>query len=158
MFGIAIFNTAISWGLLLLIWLVQIIIYPGFSRIPSKDFVNYHRWYALRISAIVVPLMICEVIIAIAWLMVDHYSFFSLVSAFLIVIIWLSTFMLQVPIHRRLQSGKDDARISRLVATNWIRTTAWSLKAIAVTIAAAQRIAEYVAVSAESMMISLISR
>ena len=58
-----IFNIAISWGLLLLIWLVQIIIYPGLSRLPSEDFVNYHRWYMIRISATVLPLMICEVII-----------------------------------------------------------------------------------------------
>ena len=56
-------NIAISWGLLVLIWLVQIIIYPGLSRLPSEDFVNYHRWYMIRISAIVLPLMICEVII-----------------------------------------------------------------------------------------------
>jgi hypothetical protein len=133
-----IFNIAISWGLLLLIWLVQIIIYPGFRRIPSKGFVNYHRWYVIRISAIVLPLMICEVIVTIGWLMLDSNLFFPLISAFWVVIIWLSTFVLQVPIHNRLQAGKDDACIRRLVTTNWIRTIAWSMKAVAVTIAAAK--------------------
>jgi hypothetical protein len=64
---LTIFNIAISWGLLLLIWLVQIIIYPGLSRIPSNDFVNYHSWYVVRISAIVLPLMIGEAIITISW-------------------------------------------------------------------------------------------
>ena len=131
-----IFNIAISWGLLLLIWLVQIIIYPGFSRIPTKGFVNYHRWYVIRISAIVLPLMICEVIITVGWLILDNYSFYSSISAFLVVVIWLSTFALQVPIHKHLQSGKDDACIRRLVNTNWIRTIAWSMRAVAVTIAA----------------------
>ena len=130
------FNIAISWGLLLLIWLVQIIIYPGLSRIPSKDFVNYHSWYVKRISTIVLSLMIGEVIITIGWLMLENYSFYSSTSAFLVFIIWLSTFSLQVPIHKHLQSGKDDTCISRLVTTNWIRTIAWSLKAITVTIAA----------------------
>lgn len=70
-------NIAISWGLLVLIWLVQIIIYPGLSRLPSEGFVNYHRWYVIRISAIVLPLMICEVIITISWLMMENYSVYS---------------------------------------------------------------------------------
>jgi hypothetical protein len=82
--------------------------------------------------------MIGEVIITIGWLMLDNYSLFSLISAFLVVIIWLSTLVLQVPIHNRLQSGKDNACIRRLVTTNWIRTIAWSIKAVAVTIAAAK--------------------
>ena len=131
-----IFNIAISWGLLILIWLVQTIIYPGFKQIPSNDFISYHRWYAIRISVVVLPLMICEVVIGIAWLVSASYSFFSLMAAFLIVIIWLSTFTLQVPIHNRLQSGKDGEKIMRLVASNWIRTAAWSIKAFIVTIAA----------------------
>ncbi len=139
-FHLYLFNMAISWGLLLLIWLVQVIIYPGFSRIPSENFVTYHRWYAVRISVIVIPLMICELIITVAWLCSDNYSFISLISAFLVVVIWLSTFVLQVPIHNRLRSGKNEAGIRRLVTTNWIRTIAWSIKAVAVTIAAAKNI------------------
>lgn len=131
-----VFNLAVSWGLLILIWLVQIIIYPGFRHISSNVFVSYHRWYAFRISVIVIPLMLCEAVLTIAWLSLDDYSLFALISAILIVIIWLSTFMLQVPMHKCLQSGKDRVYISRLVKTNWIRTIAWSLKAIAVTIAA----------------------
>jgi hypothetical protein len=131
-----ILNIAISWGLLLLIWIVQIIIYPGLDRIPSKDFADYHRWYVKRISAIVLPLMILEVIITIGWLKLENYSIYSTITGFSVIIIWLSTFLLQVPIHKRLQSGKDNECISRLVCTNWIRTIAWSIKAITVTIAA----------------------
>jgi len=135
-----ILNTAIGWGLLALIWLVQIIIYPGFRRIPSNVFSSYHRWYVTRISIIVFPLMIGEVVVTIRWLMLEMNSFYSFVAAFLVVIIWLSTFTLQVPIHRRLQTGKDDARIRRLVSTNWIRTIAWTVKAIIITIYAVRRV------------------
>ena len=137
---LTIFNIAISWGLLLLIWLVQIIIYPGQSRIPSDDFVNYHSWYAVRISAIVLPLMIGEAIITIAWLVWAKVSIYAAVAAGFVVIIWLSTFLLQVPIHKKLRSGKEDSHIKRLLATNWIRTIAWSLKAVWVTVAAVQSI------------------
>ncbi|MGD8658216.1 MAG: hypothetical protein PVJ35_07835 [Desulfobacterales bacterium] len=137
---LTIFNIAISWGLLLLIWLVQIIIYPGLSRIPSNDFVNYHSWYVVRISAIVLPLMIGEAIITIAWAVWAKVSIYAAVAVGFVVIIWLSTFLLQVPIHKKLRSGKEDSHIKRLVATNWIRTIAWSLKAVWVTVAAVQSI------------------
>lgn len=129
-------NLAISWGLLLLIWIVQAIIYPGFHRIPADDFVAYHRWYVRRISVMVLPLMTAEVAVTVTWL-ADAGNASSVICALLVLIVWLSTMLLQVPIHNRLKSGKQQALIRRLVATNWIRTIAWSLKALVVTIAAA---------------------
>ena len=128
------FNLAVSWGLSVLIWMVQGIVYPGFHRIPSADFIEYHRWYVRRISVIVLPLMISEVIATAMWLL-EVRAPEAVISAILVVIIWLSTFLLQVPIHDRLKSGKDEAQVRRLVATNWIRTGAWSLKALTVTLA-----------------------
>ena len=135
---IHIFNVAVSWGLFILIWLVQIIIYPGLARIPFNDFVNYHKWYATRITIVVLPLMICEVIIAIAWLLVQDNSFYPIVAGGLIILVWCSTFTLQVPIHKSLRAGKDKSKIRRLVVTNWVRTVAWSLKAIIVIVVAAE--------------------
>jgi hypothetical protein len=85
--------------------------------------------------------MICEVIITIGWIILESYAAFSIISFFLVIIIWLSTFVLQVPIHKHLQIGKEDACIKRLVATNWVRTIAWSLKIIFVTIGAGKSVA-----------------
>ncbi len=129
-------NIALSWGLLVLIWLVQIIIYPGFGRIPRGDFIPYHRWYTLRIGAVVVPLMAGELIAVAAWLWSRPQDPAALFCAAALAVIWGSTAALQVPVHRRLQHGKDAALIRRLVATNWIRTAAWSAKAVVVTLAA----------------------
>ena len=126
-------NTAISWGLFVLIWLVQIIIYPGFHRIPTAEFVEYHRWYAYRISIIVLPLMLCEIVALLGWWWYGADRTAAYVATLAVSSVWLSTFGLQVPIHKRLQYGKDDALIRRLVATNWIRTAAWSIKALVVT-------------------------
>ena len=135
---IHIFNVAVSWGLLILIWLVQIIIYPGLARIPSDDFVKYHAWYVARITMVVLPLMICEIIIAIAWFFLQDNLFYPIVAGGLIIIVWCSTFTLQVPIHESLKAGKDKSKIRRLVATNWIRTVAWSIKAVIVMVFAAE--------------------
>jgi hypothetical protein len=134
-----IFNLALSWGLMVLIWLVQVIIYPGFHRIPSGSFTDYHRWYVNRVSLIVSPLMISELTMTTWWLL-DTLSTVSAISAGLVLLVWISTFLLQVPIHRRLKFGKEENLIRRLVATNWIRTIAWSLKALVVTLAAIERI------------------
>jgi hypothetical protein len=43
-------------------------------------------------------------------------------------VIWLSTALLQVPRHRALEAGFDPAAHRALVATNWIRTVAWTAR------------------------------
>ena len=68
------------------------------------------------------------------WILSDKHSALSLFSSILVSIVWLSTFGFQVPIHNQLQTGKEDKLIQRLVKTNWIRTSAWSLKAGLVSI------------------------
>jgi hypothetical protein len=133
-------NVAVSWGLFILIWLVQIIIYPGLARIPSDAFVKYHAWYVTRITMVVLPLMIGEIIIAIAWFFLQDNTFYPDVAGGLVILVWCSTFTFQVPIHKDLQAGKDKSKIRRLVATNWIRTIAWSIKAVLVVVFAAERL------------------
>ena len=48
----------------------------------------------------------------------------------LLAIVWISTAALQVPAHTRLLTGLDGSVVRRLVASNWIRTIAWSARAI----------------------------
>jgi len=42
----------------------------------------------------------------------------------------VSTGFWQVPAHRRLEGGFDVATHRRLVQTNWVRTVAWSARAV----------------------------
>jgi hypothetical protein len=83
---------------------------------------------------VVLPLMLAELILTVWWIRSDDYSLVSVLAGVLVLIVWLSTFVLQVPIHNRLKTGKEDREIRRLVTTNWIRTAAWSLKAATVSI------------------------
>ncbi len=48
---------------------------------------------------------------------------------YLVLLIWISTFLLSVPNHAKLAKGKDDTHINRLINTNWIRTVLWTVKA-----------------------------
>ena len=135
MSSIACFQITVSWALLVLVWLVQLIIYPGFIRIPARYFSAYHSWYASRITIIVLPLMLAEVILLLSWWWGGADRSAAYIATLAVIIVWLSTFQLQVPIHKRLKNGKDKDLIRQLVVTNWIRTSAWSFKTLVVTTA-----------------------
>jgi hypothetical protein len=46
----------------------------------------------------------------------------------LVGVVWASTFLVQVPMHERLSSGRGASAHTRLLMTNWIRTVAWTLR------------------------------
>ena len=54
---------------------------------------------------------------------------FFLLSMILLIIIWLSTFFIQVPIHNKLLDEPSNY-LTKLVRTNWIRTVLWTVKAM----------------------------
>lgn len=120
----------LSWLLVVLIWLVQIIVYPGFQWIAAADFPAYHRWYVARITALVLPLMLAEAATLVLWTYAGASYAVVLPAAALLALVWASTMGLQVPLHHRLAQGKDTSLIRRLVMSNWIRTGAWSAKAL----------------------------
>ena len=117
----------IDFGLVVLIWLVQLIIYPSFHYVSAFEFQAWHGRYQTLISWFVIPMMFCQV-----WLVgreaLATRSLVDAASALLVAAAWIVTFTLSVPCHRALaQAGKDPAVIDRLVATNWLRTVAWTL-------------------------------
>jgi len=114
-------------ALFILIWLVQLIIYPSFVHVRESVFISWHNKYTGLISLFVAPLMFGQSGIYL-------YAAFSLgrwhdiLGSVCIAGLWLSTFLLSVPCHDRLhRSGYDLPTIKRLVRTNWIRTFLWTL-------------------------------
>lgn len=111
-------------GLFVLIWLVQLILYPTFAVIEEEHFYSWHTRFSAMISLVVTPLMVIQAAIE-AVVMISDIRWWRISS---IAIIWLATFFLSIPCHRRLHTlGKDARTIRRLVMTNWIRTMLWSL-------------------------------
>jgi hypothetical protein len=114
-----------------IIWFVQIVHYPLFPLANGQNYPLYQRTHERGITRVIVPLMIVELITAI--ILIVRFptgvsrSLFYLTLA-LLVIIWLSTFLLQVPQHRRLESGFNVLAWQALVRTNWVRTMAWTLR------------------------------
>lgn len=113
-------------GMGLLIWLVQLIVYPSFAYSSPESFKSWHFRYTGLITIFVLPLMFGQsgIYLASAWLAGRWHDWSGVV---LVAACWAATFLLSVPCHDGLQkNGFDLAVVQRLVRTNWIRTIAWS--------------------------------
>jgi hypothetical protein len=114
-----------------LIWFVQVVHYPLFRMVDADRFEAFAAEHQRRTSRVVVPLMLTELVTAVLLLLAtDVPRSAALLGLALLAVIWASTAWLQVPQHRRLVKGRDLAAIDRLVRTNWIRTGAWSARAM----------------------------
>ena len=120
-----IFSTFFLTGL---IWIVQLVHYPGFHFVEPNDFIAFEKFHTSRISTIVIPSMFCELLTGIYLFFLPNTGQLLKLSIILIGFIWLSTFILSVPIHGKLSLGKDTDLINKLVATNWPRTILWSIR------------------------------
>lgn len=116
-----------------IIWFVQIVHYPLFPLAGGQNYVLYQRKHEQGITRVVVPLMIVESVTAIALIVKFPVgvsrSLFYLTLA-LLLINWLSTFLLQVPQHRILEHGFHIGAWQTLSRTNWVRTLTWTLRLI----------------------------
>jgi hypothetical protein len=116
-----------------LIWFVQVVHYPLMRRVGVVEFTLYERHHLQRTTWVVAPLMLIEALSAVVLAATAPEGVFRVLSwtgLALIAWIWFSTAVLQVPCHRRLQLGFDQATLGRLVATNWGRTAAWSARSM----------------------------
>lgn len=116
-----------------IIWFVQIVHYPLLATVGSGEFCDYTKRHQVLITWIVGPPMLVEVAAAGALLILAPLLLLSplYTSALaMLFVIWISTAVLQVPLHGKLCQARDPRNISRLVRTNWIRTIAWTARAV----------------------------
>jgi len=113
-------------GLLVLIWLVQLIIYPSFLFYERNNLKRWHVNYTKKITYVVLPLMVGQFITAVIVLFND-LSIFTLGSFLIIVSLWMITFLIFVPLHNKISTDLvNRSIINKLVRLNWIRTLLWS--------------------------------
>ncbi|MDG2454512.1 MAG: hypothetical protein P8N47_01770 [Bacteroidia bacterium] len=117
---------AVASGLFVLIWMVQLLIYPGFIYYTKQNLTQWHTVYTPRITVIVAPLMLSQLAIAI-YRFYTEISWFSIAHGSLVAAAWITTFYIFIPIHDKLQKGTLEKNLlHRLVSFNWIRTILWS--------------------------------
>ena len=82
-----------------------------------------------RISFIVVPVMLVELITSILLSFSDApLLLLQRMGLGIVVLIWLTTFFLQVPLHEKLSDGYNEEAVRKLGSSNWWRTFLWSAK------------------------------
>ena len=122
-FGLAAYLTG-------LIWMVQLVHYPGFARVEPAQFERFHREHSTRISWVVMAPMLLELGAAgyLAWQGEALGAAARWGQLALVLLVWASTFFITVPFHNRLARGYDYVAIDGLVRTNWPRTLAWTAR------------------------------
>ena len=129
---VSLFHVAATLGMTGIIWFVQLVHYPSFALIERSRFAAFERRHARMTTLVVGPLMLVEFVTAAALLVaapdgIDAWM--PRAGALVLVVIWWSTWLVQVPCHARLERGFDAAAHRRLVRSNCIRTAGWSGRA-----------------------------
>ena len=114
-------------GLLVLIWMIQLIVYPSFLFYTAKELIAWHKMYTKAIALIVIPLMLGQLGITIYQVFLEQntYTFTSIV---LVVFIWGITLLKFAPMHQQISEGNTHIQLlKKLVQNNWIRTIIWTI-------------------------------
>ena len=124
--NIEIMRLLIDAGFVVLIWAVQLVIYPSFKFYTKAHLFQWHRSYTKRVTFIVLPLMASQLVLAIIHL-IKTQNFYTIFSITIIVTLWLLTFLIFVPLHQSIDTGKPVKNVClKLEKKNWIRTLLWS--------------------------------
>jgi len=113
-------------GLFILIWMIQLVVYPSFLYYNRNDLIRWHKKYTANLSMLVIPLMLGQLAIAIF----ELYTNFRLITIFYFLLVmcsWVITFLIFVPIHSKISmSTHNEEMLKKLVNYNWLRTIIWS--------------------------------
>lgn len=110
---------------------IQFVQYPLLNHISSFDFSCYFKKYISRISWIIYPLTIIEIIFAtsLAFLpLQSKMQFPILITYFMLALISLNTFLIQVPMVQKLRFSFDQDLLSKIMFYNRLRLYSSSLR------------------------------
>ncbi len=123
-----ILRAIVDFGAVILIWLVQLVIYPSFLYFAPKDLKRWHIVYTQRVTFVVAPIMFAQTGI-IAYQAVQSLNMLSIVSLLICISLWLLTFLKAVPLHQAIDVDEDGVEelCLKLVQINKKRTGLWTL-------------------------------
>lgn len=125
--SVPIIRLLLDFGLLILIWMIQLIVYPGFAYYETRNLIEWHKKYVSNFRFIVMPLMLGQLGISI-YEVITFCNLYAISSLTIIILIWISTFLQFVPMHSNISKGiVHKSVLKQLVHKNWIRTFLWSL-------------------------------
>jgi hypothetical protein len=126
-------NTAATWVMVGVIWVMQLVHYPLFANVGAAEFPAYELSHMARISTLVIPVMLVEAITAFMLALTPPAGVspaLPWVGLGLVVFIWGATFLFQDVQHSTLARGFDPDVLAALLQSNWLRTIAWTLRGL----------------------------
>ena len=130
---ILISNLVLSAFLTGLIWVIQVVHYPLFLRIEPDEFRAYEQSHQKRISMIVAPVMIVDIILSLLLVFTNYMEnaqAYIIVAFALNLAVFASTLFIFSPIHQKLGNQYDNALIKKLISLNLMRTAMWTARTI----------------------------
>ena len=113
-------------SLFILIWIVQLTIYPSFQFMSAQQLIQWHAKYTVRMAWIAGPLILFQTTI-ISIQIVIEISTINILSGFIVGVTWILTYFVSIPLHRTIsEDGGSAVELNKLVNTNWYRTICWS--------------------------------
>jgi hypothetical protein len=121
-----------SVGMFGVIWVIQLVHYPLMRRVPPAAFGAYEAEHQRRITRVVGPLMLAEglSVLAVFFLRPSCISVTMALTGGLVEAVAIGvTAFVSAPMHGRMAASGQPLLLDRLIATNWIRTVAWTARA-----------------------------
>lgn len=121
-----------SVGMFGVIWMVQVVHYPLMRFVSAPEFARFETAHRVRISWVVGPLMLVEGVCVLAFLFAPPAGlpwWLPWAGAAAEAIAIGTTVFISAPLHEKLNAHFDTATLDRLIATNWIRTVSWTVRA-----------------------------
>tara|TARA_B100002052_G_C15875711_1_gene596834 strand:+ start:1826 stop:2248 length:423 start_codon:yes stop_codon:yes gene_type:complete len=120
------FLSSLMFGVILT---TQVVSYPMFLAVNSKNFSYYHSNYVSKISIIAAPIMLLELFFSIV-IVVFAMNSLSIILLLSTCSIFLSTFFIQVPLHDKIKNTYNVFLFKKLINTNILRTFLWMFKTL----------------------------
>lgn len=116
----------IDFGMLVLIWMVQLLIYPGFKYFEREQLIIWHTKYSRNMTFIVMPLMLSQLLLH-SYTTYMGFSLIQLLILVLVILSWILTFTIFVPLHQKIGNNRFEKQdLFHLDSFNWWRTIIWS--------------------------------
>ena len=126
-----------TWFMVGLIWTIQSVHYPLFVLVGGASFRSYESAHTRRMGWLLALPAGVEVVTGAALVLTRPKGVsleLVLIGGAVLAMMWVTTALVHVPLHRRLSSYWSIHDVGQLVRSNWIRTAGWSIRGLIVIV------------------------
>jgi len=121
---------AVTWLMVGIIWMVQVVHYPLMAYTGPEHSARYQQLHVQRMGILVIPIMLVEAATVVLICFQTPWVSMEWLGAVLLAAIWAVTGCVSVPSHEVLTQRFDPAVHRRLVVSNGIRAGLWSCRGL----------------------------